>query len=402
MRTTTPIRLLISTAILASGCFVIFQSGGSTNIALISAIVGLFAIGVVILPGADDPVVIAVRKAPILAVELSVIEAIGDPVLLVENGRIAAANRGAKSLFGDHIDQEDVRLALRHPEAIERLANSDDADITEIVGLGGRDMHWEMHVATLEGGRRLIHLIDRSFRYAAERARVDFVANASHELRTPLAAIMGFVETLQTDAAGGDKATRARFLSVIASEASRMQRLTDDLMSLSRIESGKFEAPTETLSLESVVTQALDEIRDENGHRPARLETDFSEAAPLIKGDRNQLLQLVHNLVTNALKYGRADTPVRIAVTSSGDKTLILSLQDEGDGIAAEHLPRLTERFYRIDQARSQAGGGTGLGLAIVKHIVERHRGQLDIQSRIGEGTRISVSFPVPEAPLSQ
>ncbi|MEQ1548132.1 MAG: ATP-binding protein [Chakrabartia sp.] len=395
MNASTPARLSAALVLLALGAAATMNAGGSVAMMLTGLIAGVFAVGVAVLPSADDGQPRAVKSAPTDKTVQSLIDAIHDPLLMIAGGRVLAANAGAKSLLGDHICGEDVRLALRHPDALERFADPDDALVTTIVGLGGRDTHWEMHTATLEGGSRIVHLIDRSFRYAAERARVDFVANASHELRTPLAAILGFVETLQDDSAGANPAIRARFLSVIGAEAARMQTLTEDLMSLSRIEADKHEAPASVLALDHVVEQALDEIRDTSGKRPARIITDFARDLPKVMGERAQLMQLVHNLVNNALKYGQAGTPVTVSITPQGQGTLLLSVKDKGEGIAPLDIPRLTERFYRVDQARSRAGGGTGLGLAIVKHIVERHRGQLDIKSVQGEGTVVTVSFPI-------
>jgi two-component system phosphate regulon sensor histidine kinase PhoR len=325
---------------------------------------------------------------------MSLIEAIQDPVLIVAQGRVREANAAARSLLGAHVTGADVRLALRHPGALDRLADPDDALTAELAGFGGRDRVWEMRLGTLENGARLVHLIDRTFRHAAERARVDFVANASHELRTPLAAILGYCETLEDESAGGDAATRARFLGVIKTEARRMLRLTEDLMSLSRIEAEKHQAPSDPVALADIVEQVRGEIRDRDGNRQGRIQTEIAQDLPTIAGDRPQLVQLVHNLVSNALSYGRPDTPVTIALTSPDVHSVRLSVTDQGEGIAPEHLPRLTERFYRVDQARSRAGGGTGLGLAIVKHIVQHHRGELDIASEVGVGTTVSVTFP--------
>lgn len=322
------------------------------------------------------------------------IDALHDPVLIVDQERVTAANAAARALLGDHIEGADIRLALRNPAALDRLAGTNDEGVLELRDLGGRDRFWEMRTGTLENGGRLIHLVDRTFRHLAERARTDFVANASHELRTPLAAIIGYTETLEDEAAGGDPATRKRFLDIIAKEARRMLRLTEDLMSLSRIETDKHQRPSQSVDLADIVAQALDEIRDKDGKRPARLTTDLAADTPAIAGDAPQLLQLVHNLVTNALTYGRAGTPVTVTLEQTSDGMALLSVRDEGEGIAPEHLPRLTERFYRVDQARSRAGSGTGLGLAIVKHIVEHHRGELDIDSEPDVGTLVSVRFP--------
>ncbi|MDE2340393.1 MAG: ATPase, partial [Alphaproteobacteria bacterium] len=242
-------------------------------------------------------------------------------------------------------------------------------------------------------GTRVIQMVDRSARHAAERARTDFVANASHELRTPLASILGFIETLSDDEAGGDARLRARFLGVMAAEAQRMQRLIDDLISLSRIEAERHQPPRQPIDLANLVTSAAREIRNPLGD-PANIILDFENGLGTVPGDRTQLQQLVHNLLSNALKYGRVNAPVRVTLTREEPNLIRLQVIDQGEGIAPEHLPRLTERFYRVDSARSRAGGGTGLGLAIAKHIVERHRGKLSIASALGVGTTVSATFP--------
>lgn len=336
------------------------------------------------------------------AATATVIEAFTDPVLLVREGRVIAANKAAIALLGKYIVGEDIRTAIRHPAAAEYLAanlrSATDRGI-ELVGLGAREQRWLMHVAELGDGRRLVHLVDRSLAHAAERMRVDFVANASHELRTPLAAILGFIETLGDPDAGGDEGTRNRFLGVMMKEARRMQTLVDDLISLSRIEAEKHRAPDDAVDLASLIGDVNRVVKENPGGKDRDLLVTIGEGVPPVAGDRPQLSQLLHNIVGNAIKYGRAGTPIRIAMTRNGDSMVRLSVEDEGEGIAPEHLPRLTERFYRVDSGRSRAMGGTGLGLSIVKHIVERHRGRLDIASIPGQGTTVSITLPVaPEA----
>ncbi|MBS0313659.1 MAG: ATPase [Proteobacteria bacterium] len=337
-------------------------------------------------------------------VDMELIEAIGDPVLITGDGRVDAANAAARKLLGEHIVGEDIRVAIRHPAAAERLitrAEPSDSRPIELVGLGGRDSRWQMNVAALPDGRTLVHLVDRSEGHAAEKMRVDFVANASHELRTPLAAILGFIETLDDEKAGGDTATRKRFLRVMHDEARRMQRLVEDLMSLSRIEAEKFRAPHTAVDLGALVREVHAVIRDGGNDRSRDVAIDLDESLPFVSGDRAQLSQLLHNLVGNALKYGRPGTPVTVGTSAGPGSMIRLSVEDEGEGIAPEHLPRLTERFYRVDPGRSRAVGGTGLGLAIVKHIVERHRGRLDIQSAPDKGTIVTVLLPPAPIPLS-
>jgi two-component system, OmpR family, phosphate regulon sensor histidine kinase PhoR len=248
-----------------------------------------------------------------------------------------------------------------------------------------------MSVAPLPDGSRLVRLADQSQARAAEQMRVDFVANASHELRTPLATLIGFIETLQDEAAV-DAETRQRFVAIMAGEALRMRDLLDDLMSLSRIEAERFAAPRDTVDLAPLVEEVRTALRPLAKGRVIRVER--AAGAALVSGDRSQLAQMLTNLVVNALKYGKAGTQVRIRIDDAGPDLVSLAVIDKGDGIAADHIPRLTERFYRVDPGRSRQVGGTGLGLAIVKHIVLRHRGRLDIKSRLGEGTKVEVTLP--------
>ncbi|HVI98507.1 MAG TPA: ATP-binding protein [Sphingomonas sp.] len=319
------------------------------------------------------------------------IEALADPILVLAGNHVVRANTAARALLGAHVLGQDVRLAIRHPDAARRLGEGDGEPVM-LIGLGRRDSHWQMQVAAMGKDRRLVHLVDRTRSAVAEKMRVDFVANASHELRTPLASLLGFIETLEDDA-GADPVLRKRFLGVMAGEARRMQQLVVDLLSLSRIESDKNRAPGEAIDLAAVARTVVGELRQSEPARGKDLVLDLAEAPP-VAGDRAQISQLLHNLVGNAMKYGRAGTPVEVRIAASTDG-LTLKVADRGDGIAPEHLPRLTERFYRVDSGRSRALGGTGLGLAIVKHIVERHRGRLGIASIPGEGTTVTVHLPV-------
>ncbi|OYY89499.1 MAG: ATPase [Sphingomonas sp. 28-66-16] len=337
-----------------------------------------------------------------------VIEAIIEPIVIVADGRVAHANRAAQALLGGHILGEDVRLAIRHPAAAERLTAGRDGagGPINLVGLGTLDQRWEMRVTGLADGRRVVHLIDQTGSYAAERMRVDFVANASHELRTPLASILGFVETLSDDKAGADASVRARFLKVMFDEARRMQRLVEDLISLSRIEAEKYRLPAREVDLAQLLEEVHAEIADSQDRRGADLVSDIDADVPSVAGDRAQLSQVLHNLIGNAMKYGRPGTPITTRLWRDQTGMVRISVSDEGEGIGPEHLPRLTERFYRVDAGRSRALGGTGLGLAIVKHIIERHRGRLDIHSVVGKGTTASILLPAipataPPEPLS-
>ena len=340
---------------------------------------------------------------PVAAPDIGdVMEAISDPLLLVERHIVVRANAPARALLGPHIVGEDVRLAIRHPAAADRLARGSGNDPEPVVlsGLGERERRWDMSVRELPGGARLVQLRESTSAYVAERMRVDFVANASHELRTPLSTLLGFIETLQDQNAAEDAATRSRFLDIMLGEARRMRRLVDDLISLSRIEADKFQVPQTALDLAPLIDEVCGTIRAGMREQDRPIIVRAAADAPAIAGDRVQLSQLLHNLIGNALKYGRAGTAIHVALQNARGGMARLSVTDEGDGIAEEHIPRLTERFYRVDPGRSRALGGTGLGLAIVKHIVERHRGRLSIASEVGRGTTVSVLLPAAE-PLS-
>nr|WP_089217977.1 ATP-binding protein [Sphingomonas laterariae] len=334
-----------------------------------------------------------------------VMEAIDDPMLLVSGQIVTVANAAARAVLGDHIIGEDVRLAIRHPAATDRLTlrrtaddGADDAPI-ELVGIGDRERRWELVVHPIWGRGLLVRLADRTGTHAAEKMRVDFVANASHELRTPLATLLGFIETLEDGKAAENPATRGRFLKIMFGEAKRMQRLVDDLMSLSRIEAEKYSVPQTPVALAPLIEDVRGAFHNgivENGDRVV---VDIAADVPPISGDKVQISQLLHNLIGNALKYGRPGSPVRVTVKPASGNMVKLCVRDEGEGIPAEHIPRLTERFYRVDPGRSRSLGGTGLGLAIVKHIVERHRGRLEIRSEVGRGTLVSVFLPAAIAP---
>jgi two-component system phosphate regulon sensor histidine kinase PhoR len=322
------------------------------------------------------------------------IEALDEPSLLVQGTRVVAANDSARQLVGRGIEGRDVRLAIRHPAALEHILSGRSGD-AEISGVGGAERPWGLSIRNVGRGLMLVRLTDRSAARAAEKMRVDFVANASHELRTPLATILGYAETL---AEGSDlePALYARFGGTIRSEAKRMLRIVEDLMSLSRIEADRFVPARERVSAAALVELAAEHGQPLAEARKCRIETQADADIPKIRGDQAQLVQLLDNLVVNAIRYGcgAGGCTVRIEARRDG-RAVVLAVSDDGEGIAREHLPRLTERFYRVDAARSRDSGGTGLGLAIVKHIVERHRGSLDIRSTVGKGTQVTVTLPL-------
>ena len=313
------------------------------------------------------------------------------PIIVTRRNRVAVANRAARKLLGPHIVEQDVRMALRQPEAVS-LIDRDTDGFAVIRGLARRQDIWRINRKTLDDGMAVIEFVNRTAEADTARAHTDFVANASHELRTPLASILGYVETLQDDADDLDPAMAKRFLGTIEREGRRLQDLVSDLMSLSRIEAEKDDLPSDTIALAPLVRRAANDAA--GPERTERLDIEASDDF-LVCGDAQQLEQLVRNLVDNALKYGGDTSTVTVRLHPQGKKRARLTVTDRGEGIAAEHIPHLTRRFYRTDPGRSRASGGTGLGLAIVKHIVERHRGRLDIESTLGEGTRVTVLLPI-------
>lgn len=323
----------------------------------------------------------------------ALIAAIDEPILIIEGSRTVVANPAARTLLGQQIENADVRIAIRHPDAL-KLVMSDTGGNLELVGIAGADRPWLLKVRSISPGLKLVQLADRSAARAAERMRVDFVANASHELRTPLATIAGYSETLAEDDDVDDE-TRRRFGDVILGEARRMLRIVEDLMSLSRIEADRFLHPRDAIDLGELARLAADNVRPLMERRGCVIDLEIEEGLPPVAGDFAQLLQTADNLLSNAARYGCNRENSRVTIEArQEDGVALLAVRDQGEGIAPDHLPRLTERFYRVDAARSRDSGGTGLGLAIVKHIVERHRGKLDIQSIPGKGTVVEVRLP--------
>ncbi len=349
------------------------------------------------------PPVVPARAAPSSTVD---IEALGDPALLVDAGlRILASNDAARDLFGAKLTGSDLRLALRHPailDIIAEAAKTITAANSEVSGIGATEGAYRVRAISAGSGRILVSFVDITQARLTERMRVDFVANASHELRTPLATLVGFIETLQGPAAD-DAAARQRFLDIMASEAGRMARLIDDLLSLSRIELDKFVRPQTATPLAPLVADVARTLAMRLESDERQLHIDLAADLPDVIADRDQILQVLHNLISNAQKYGRTGTPIAVSAhVEPGESPRVrISVTDQGDGIPPEFLPRLTERFYRVDTSHSRSLGGTGLGLAIAKHIVERHRGTLDIASEVGQGTRVSFTLPAASAPVA-
>jgi len=332
-----------------------------------------------------------------------VLAAIPDPMLVVAgDGLISEANPAALSMFGDWIIGRSHVAALRQPallaqiEAVLNGAGPADSRYSQQDATGERLYHVRITGQALGA---ILHFADISHIGAAAGLRRDFVANVSHELRTPLTALMGFIETLQ-GAARDDPQARARFLTIMQDEAQRMNRLVADLLSLSKVEAEERQRPGGSVDLRRVIEAACEALKPQAERLGARFEiTGLLGPLPL-PGDADQLTQVFLNLAENALKYGRPAQVVTLDISESsgparaGTGGLRVDVIDQGAGIDAAHLPRLTERFYRIDSHRSREMGGTGLGLAIVKHILNRHRATLKISSIPGQGSTFSVLLP--------
>jgi len=346
----------------------------------------------------------------------AIVERLPDPLLvLAPDGTPLRANAAARALFGggegDGLSGGAVAALLRHPllaEAVERALAGGRAETVDLAipvpvqrDLAARAIAMDPPLA--DGGRVVVVLTDRTRERAVERMRHDFVANASHELRTPLASLIGFIETLRGPAEADTKARR-RFLGIMAEQAGRMQRLIDDLLGLSRIELTEHLPPTGTVPLAELIRAELAGLEPLLAARQVRVETALEEETCANPADADQVAQVIRNLLANAIRHGREAGLVRVtlAITPrTGRPGVMLEVVDDGPGIPKADLPRLTERFYRADKGRARQTGGTGLGLAIVKHIVNRHRGVLNIDSTIGEGTQVQVwlpggAFPAP------
>jgi two-component system, OmpR family, phosphate regulon sensor histidine kinase PhoR len=338
----------------------------------------------------------------------AILHVLPDPVLLIDSEkRILAANIAAKNLLGDQIEGRALTLALRHPDildAVDEVLNGAEQRQIRISLLNSVRRSFDIQVASLtettqyEADAVLI-MHDMTAEHNAEQMRADFVANVSHELRSPLSSLVGFIETLRGPARD-DESARDRFLEIMDGESKRMARLIDDLLSLSRVEANEHILPEGQVDIGTLLTEIVDTLAARASERQITIELPEKHTQVFATGNRDELMEVFHNLVDNAVKYCPEDTRVRINVEEVdripdlGGTGIVVTVSDEGEGIPPEHLPRLTERFYRVDKGRSRTMGGTGLGLAIVKHIVNRHRGRLTVDSTLGKGTEFKVFLP--------
>ena len=323
-------------------------------------------------------------------------DALPDPCLLLDRRSVVIhRNRAADIDFPGITVGQVLNISWRSPmllSAVESARSSGVAQTVELHQTVPNETWHRVHVAPLPGsdGVILVTLQSLTEHNRLEQLRSDFIANASHELRTPLASVMGFIDTLLGPAAK-DEVARERFLRIMQQQASRMAALIDDLLSLSRIEMRQHLRPTGAVDLKLLLAEVRDGLEQHAAESGVKLELTTPGPA-VVAGDRNELYEVFENLVDNAIKYGGDGGQVEIALGPGRlGYDFAVTVTDHGAGVAIEHVPRLTERFYRVDADSSRKKKGTGLGLAIVKHIVNRHRGQMTIRSKPGEGMRVEV-----------
>lgn len=340
----------------------------------------------------------------------TIIQALIDPAIFVDGRRkVVFANSPAIECFGEFEPGTDLALSLRHPEALDAIAevlagaNFADALISHSVPI---HQVFEMHVSAVQhdsgadDSRALCVLHDVTSAKDAERIRADFVANVSHELRSPLVSLIGFIETLMGPARN-DAEAQMRFLGIMDGEAKRMARIVNDLLSLSRVEAGEHLAPAGSVDIHRLLEDIARTVAKRAEKKGMSIDLRFEPGLPKIPGDGDELVEVFENLIDNAVKYGLANTSIivssytNIRIPDIGGQGISVMVENQGDFIEPEHLPRLTERFYRVEKGRSRGMGGTGLGLAIVKHIVNHHRGRLTINSDKETGNTFTVFLPI-------
>ncbi len=389
------------------------------NLELLNAIIIFFAAFLAVLmvpsritiPGSSSE--LSMEEQPTLFV--NIMENLTDPLLfLSKNETILLANKSASEMFGGDIVNKKISDVLFDTEALSAIEKAIETGLSETIEFSIPNprpksyllrihVHQKSGVNLGEDGRNnrtlLLTIYDITSIREAERMRVDFVANVSHELRTPLASILGFVETLQGPAKD-DPQAMMRFLKIMQDEASRMLRLIEDLLSLSHIERDAHIPPDEKVSVNKIIDSVIETLNIRLSERTMTTSFNSEDNANTIIGDRDQLTQVFQNLIDNAIKYGAENSNIEIDIKTQWDEEannnyLVVSVKNEGAGIAPEHIARLTERFYRVDTARSRSLGGTGLGLAIVKHIIQRHEGKLSFESKVGEYTVAIIRLPM-------
>ncbi len=332
----------------------------------------------------------------------SLAAAVSDPLIVFDAaGTAVHVNEAARTAFGAIAPGLSLLMRFRAAEiqaALERVRTG--ASQSEAVDYVERVPIERVYRATLTGigrgtGLYVVVFKDQSEARRIDRMRADFIANASHELRTPLASISGFVETLRGPARN-DAAARDHFLQIMQNQTQRMARLIDDLLSLSRLEMKPYLPPGATVDVRQVVQSVIDSLSPLAAESGVVIERSFSDEPVEAKGDRDELFQVFENLLENACKYGHSGGRVVVSIerVDTPEPEVAITFRDFGPGIPEEHIPRITERFYRVDVDNSRVQKGTGLGLAIVKHILTRHKARLTIRSKLGEGAAFTVHLP--------
>ena len=343
----------------------------------------------------DDPVAALPPMTRVMLDQLPI------PVMLLDDDeRVLFVNYSMRDVLGPGLDRKRASSVLRNPDVLAAIADARRGFSTNVpfslpVPI---ERHFQAYAARISISPAVIALLlhDLTVVRRSEQMRADFIANVSHELRTPLAAVSGFIETLRGHAKE-DEVARDQFLNIMAVEAARMRRLIDDLLSLTRIEMNEHVKPEGRIGLDGVVRQAAAALKPLAAQDAITVSVECQAGLPPVMGDHDELVQLFQNLIHNAIKYGREKGKVQVSL-SRQDALVVAAVRDDGEGIAPNAIPRLTERFYRVDVKRSRERGGTGLGLAIVKHIVNRHQGRLSIESKLGIGSTFTVFLPAAPA----
>lgn len=327
------------------------------------------------------------------------------PVFVVDpEGKISFLNKAAMSRYSDaKMGQafDSVISSKKCLKALQAVLNGAPNATANVILQEVVPTTFRVSLSRLDSAREpnpscVLSFEDVSHIQEAEQMRHDFVANVSHELRSPLTALSGFVETLQGPAVD-DSVARERFLGMMANEAERMARLIDDLLSLSKLQAGERVAPTNKVQIPQVIDHVSASLSGLAERKNIQVQSTITSDTPEVVGESDELTQVFQNLIENAIKYSAPDTTIVVSVEPdfTTDNHLCVAVHDTGEGIDPTHIPRLTERFYRVDKGRSRAQGGTGLGLAIVKHILIRHRGWLKITSEVGKGSVFAVNLPI-------
>jgi len=348
---------------------------------------------------ADDPVAALPPMTRVLLDQLPI------PVMLLDDDeRVLFVNYSMRDVLGPGLDRKRASSVLRNPDVLAAVTEARRGHSTNVpfslpVPI---ERHFQAYVARISVTPPVTALLlhDLTVVRRSEQMRADFIANASHELRTPLAAVSGFIETLRGHARE-DEVAREQFLEIMGVEAARMRRLIEDLLSLTRIEMNEHVRPEGRIGLEGVVRQAVAALKPLAAQDGITVTVESQPGLPQVVGDHDELVQLFQNLIHNAIKYGRDRGKVEVSL-SRQDGLVAAAVRDDGEGIAQSAIPRLTERFYRVDVKRSRERGGTGLGLAIVKHIVNRHQGRLSIESKLGIGSAFTVFLPAAPAETAE